>query len=142
MTVPVAIARLVDIVPRIPTPIRTASHLILGVVGLYWVTTQGPWAGKAIDDLAKSEQHRLLGWMLDGMGANIDLDGGDVVMDCTGLGIEAALPKRTHSDPRYWPSAQSSRCQSWLNDPEHLGTGICVHRQEAQFNGPPRPPCK
>ena len=143
MTVPVAIARLVDVVPRIPTQARSLGHLALGIVGLYWVTTQGPWAGKAIDDLAKSEQHRLLGWMLDGMGANIDLDGGDVVMDCTGLGIEAALlPKRTHSGhPNFQPSAQSSRCQSWLYDPPRVSGRVFVFtRQEAQFNGPPQPP--
>ena len=141
MTVPVAIARLIDSIPQ--EKLRLPGHIGLSMVGLVWVTTQGPWAGKAVEDLARAEQHQLLGWMLDGMGANVDLQGGDVLMDCTGLGIEAAiLPTRTHSGhPNFQPSAMSSRCQEWINKPPTVDGRVWLFtRQEPDFRGPPQPP--
>ena len=141
MTVPVAIARIIELVS--PQKVRQFSHMGLAMMGIFWVTKLGPWAGKPVEDLATAEQHQLLGWMLDGMGANVDLKNGDVLMDCTGLGIEAAiLPTRTHSGPpNFQPSALTSRCQSWINNPpQNDGRVWLFTRQEPNFNGPPQPP--
>jgi len=141
MTVPVAIGRLTDAMgersARVPVTILFAAG------GLFWVTTQGPWAGKPVDDLAKAEQHQLLGWMLGGVGANVNLDGGDVLMDCTGLGVEAALlPTRTHAGPpNFQPSATSARCQQWIDHPPKTSGRVWVFtREEPDFSGPPQPP--
>ena len=96
MLVPVALMRIVDSVSL--KPLQKAGPAVLGL-GLSWLAfTQGPWAGKPVDDLATAEQHQLLGWMLDGVELHFDEDNGDVLLDCTGLGVEAALlPRTLHS---------------------------------------------
>ena len=141
MTVPVVVGRLID--ARGAFRGRLLLNMLLGAAGLFWVSTQGPWAGKPVDDLATAEQHQLLGWMLGGFGANVDLKNGDVMMDCTGLGVEAALlPTRTHAGhPNFQPSALSDRCQDWiLNPPQAKGRVWVFTRQEPGFSGPPQPP--
>jgi hypothetical protein len=141
MTVPVAVGRLLDAMGT--RRVRAPLTIVLAALGLFWVTTQGPWAGKPVDDLATAEQHQLLGWMLDGMGANVNLDGGDVLMDCTGLGVEAALlPTRTHTGhPNFQPSAMSTRCQQWIHHPPQTNGRVWIFtRQEPGFSGPPQPP--
>ena len=141
MTVPVAIARTISFLT--PQYVRKLGHVGAGIIGLYWVTQLGPWAGKPVEDLARGEQHQLLGWMLDGMGANVNLAGGDVLLDCTGLGIEAAiLPTRTNSGPpNFEPSAQNDRCQTWMNTPPQTEGRVWMFtREEPNFRGPPQPP--
>ena len=141
MSVPVVIARLVDAIPK--RGVHLSSNIGMCALGLIWVTTQGPWAGKAVEDLAKAEQHQLLGWMLDGMGAHVNFKAGDILMDCTGLGVEAAiLPKRTHpGTPNFQPSALSTRCQEWIKDPPDTAARVWLFtREEPGFQGPPQPP--
>jgi hypothetical protein len=141
MCVPVAVARIVDTVSS--GRARIGLTALLGLFGTVWIATAGPWAGKPVDDLARAEQNQLLGWMLDGVNMHFDQKGGDQLLDCSGLGIEAAvLPKRLNSGlPNFTTSIASSRCQNWMLAPQSIsGRQWLITRQEPGFSGPPAPP--
>ncbi|MAY79194.1 MAG: hypothetical protein CL930_00230 [Deltaproteobacteria bacterium] len=135
MTVPVAFARIVDF--SAPKPAKNTLHAVVAVLCIAWVTTQGPWAGKPVSDLATGEQHQLLGWMLQGVERN--MDEGDQLLDCSGMGVEAALLPRRLNDghPNFQPSALTARCQSWISSPPNIkGNVWLLSREEPGFNGP------
>ena len=136
MTVPVAFARLIDVVS--PKKAQTILHILVATGSIFWVTTQGPWAGKPVSDLATAEQHQLLGWMLQGVEKNVDTN--DQLLDCSGMGIEAALLPRglNHAHPNFQPSALTSRCQDWISSPPNIAGNVwMLTREEPSFNGPP-----
>jgi hypothetical protein len=141
MVVPVALMRIVDS-PVLRT-LRKPASILVGL-GAGWIAVnQGPWAGKPVDDLATAKQQQLLGWMLDGVALHFDEDNGDALLDCTGLGVEAALlPRKLHSGhPNFQPSALSTRCQAWIHAPPEVeGRVWLMTRAEPGFPGPPRPP--
>jgi hypothetical protein len=141
MVVPVALMRTVDCV--LPSTLRRPTSILVGL-GAAWIAfNHGPWAGKPVDDMATAEQHQLLGWMLDGVEMHFDEKNGDVLLDCTGLGVEAALlPRKLHSGhPNFQPSALSARCQAWIHTPPEVNGRVwLITRAEPGFAGPPRPP--
>ena len=141
MVVPVAIARIVDSMRW--SRMRAVVMAVVGLASSAWVWTFNPWAGKPVDDLATAEQHQLLGWLLDGVDLHVDEANGDQLLDCTGLGVEAALlPRLLHDGhPNFQPSATSSRCQQWISSPSQAsGRVFLMTREEPDFSGPPRPP--
>ena len=141
MVVPVAVARLVETVST--STIRTALSGALTLAGIGWITTAGPWAGKPVDDLATAEQNQLLGWMINGVNMHFDAASGDQLLDCSGLGVEAALLPRRLNDglPNFQNSATAQRCQEWIQAPKSTsGRQWLITRQEPEFTGPPRPP--
>lgn len=141
MVVPVAAMRVLNSLPKMPR-----QSLWVAAVGLgagWWVWQNNPWAGKPLDDLATAEQHQLLGWMLAGVELHFDPNNGDQLLDCTGLGVEAALLPRILHDghPNFQPSAASQRCQAWIHSPPEIpGRVFLMTREENGFAGPPRPP--
>ena len=141
MIVPVAIMKAVGTFS--PQALKQALGGVLGVGATIVVVTLGPWAGKPVDDLATAEQNQLLGWMLAGVELHFDAKNGDVLLDCSGLGIEAALlPRRLNNGPpNFKPSALNERCQSWMSTPPNAkGRVWMMTRQEPGFTGPPSPP--
>jgi hypothetical protein len=141
MVVPVAILGALDSLA--PARLRSVVGGITSLIAVAYLLVAGPWAGKPIDDLAKGTQSRLLGKMLAGVNLHLDTEGGDILLDCSGLGIEAALlPKRLNPGaPHFKPSALGPRCQSWMDrPPKTSGRSWLITRQEPGFNGPPAPP--
>ena len=137
MTVPVAVARTIDFTSS--KSLRTWLNPLAAVLGVFWITTQGPWAGKPVTDLATAEQHQLLGWMLQGVERNVDQ--GDQLLDCTGLGVEAALlPRRLNEGhPNFQPSVLTERCQNWIESPPDISGNVwLLTRQEPGFSSPPQ----
>ena len=142
MVIPVAMSRAVRSL-SFSRMQPTVQFLLSAVVAAAWVWTSGPWAGKPVDDLATAEQNQLLGWMLSGVDMHVDIDGGDQLLDCSGLGVEAALlPKRLNSGlPNFQTSATAQRCTEWIQSPPDVkGRQWLITRQEPDFNGPPVPP--
>ena len=141
MIVPVALMRSLDSLRL--ARFQSIASAAVGLSAALWVWNYNPWAGKPVDDLATAEQHRLLGWLLDGVELHFDPVNGDQLLDCTGLGVEAALlPRTLHSGhPNFQPSATSARCQRWISSPPDIdGRIFLMTRQEPDFSGPPRPP--
>jgi len=141
MVVPVAVARLIETFSA--DRARPYFTSALALIGAGWVTLAGPWAGKPVDDLATAEQNQMLGWMINGVNLHFDSAAGDQLLDCSGLGVEAALLPRRLNDglPNFQTSATSARCQAWMSAPKKgEGRRWLITRQEPDFTGPPRPP--
>ena len=141
MVVPVALSRTIRTLgfSRAQAPAQVITTLLAAT----WLWTSGPWAGKPVDDLATAEQNQLLGWMLNGVDMHVDLAGGDQLLDCSGLGVEAALlPERLNSGlPNFQTSATAQRCTEWIHSPPEItGRQWLITRQEPDFAGPPAPP--
>ena len=139
MVVPVALMRVVESLslPRVRPLISAITAVIAAIV----IVTAGPWAGKRVDDLARGEQNRLLGAMLGGVQMHFDAAKGDILLDCSGLGVEAALLPRRLNDgtPNFKPSIQAPRCQAWMAlPPQTPGRAWLITRAEPGFSGPPR----
>ena len=141
MVVPVAIVRAIDTFT--PTRIQSALTGLMSLLGIAWIGLYGPWAGKPVDDLATAEQNQLLGWMINGVNMHFDADAGDQLLDCSGLGVEAALlPRRLNAGlPNFQTSATAERCQRWMLAPQEIsGRQWLITRQEPEFSGPSVPP--
>ncbi len=141
MVVPVAASRCLQSLSFART--QPLAQLLMAIVGTVWVWTAGPWAGKPVDDLATAEQNQLLGWMLAGVDMHIDLASGDQLLDCSGLGVEAALlPKRLNAGlPNFQTSATAERCTQWMQSSNNVtGRQWLITREEPGFSGPPAPP--
>ena len=141
MVVPVAASRLL----ATTTFARTERLLqaLFAFAGAAWLWTSGPWAGKPVDDLARAEQNQILGWMLSGVDMHVDLPAGDQLLDCSGLGVEAALlPLRLNDGlPNFQTSVTTARCREWINtERSSRGRRWLITRQEPGFSGPPSPP--
>jgi hypothetical protein len=127
MTVPVAVARLLALLG--PWGRRLIPVLALGAVG--WAGTQGPWAGQPVTEISSSPEHRLLGQILTKLTKLVQPE--DVLLDCSGFGIEAAvLPRQFHGGvPHFGQSIAHPRCQEWIQQPEpHQGTAWLLSREE------------
>ena len=85
MVVPVALSRTIRTLTFRRAQGTVQALTMLGASA--WLWAAGPWAGKPVDDLAQAETHQLLGWMLSGVDMHVDLDGGDQLLDCSGLGV-------------------------------------------------------
>ena len=141
MVVPVALSRTIRTLTFRRAQGTVQALTMLGASA--WLWAAGPWAGKPVDDLAQAETHQLLGWMLSGVDMHVDLDGGDQLLDCSGLGVEAALlPKRLNRGlPNFQTSATAERCTQWIHSPPEIaGRQWLITRQEPDFAGPPVPP--
>ena len=141
MVVPVALSRTIRTLTFRRAQGTVQALTMLGASA--WLWAAGPWAGKPVDDLAQAETHQLLGWMLSGVDMHVDLDGGDQLLDCSGLGVEAALlPKRLNrGPPNFQTSATAERCTQWIHSPPEIaGRQWLITRQEPDFAGPPVPP--
>jgi hypothetical protein len=127
MTVPVAVARLLALLG--PWGRRLIPALALGAVG--WVGTQGPWAGQPVSEISSSQEQRLLGQILTKLATLVQSE--DVLLDCSGFGIEAAvLPRRFHGGvPHFGQSITHPRCRAWIQQPEpHQGSAWLLTREE------------
>ncbi len=114
MTVPVAGARLLALMG--PWGRRVLPLAAIGAT--LWVSTQGPWAGKPVSDISTGTEHRMLGKMVLKVRQLVKPQ--DVLLDCSGFGVEAALlPRRFHSgNPHFGNSLGHPRCQAWIASPE------------------------
>ena len=140
MVVPVALGRLVHTLafPKLRSPLKA----ITAVTAAIYLLLGGPWAGKPIDDLAKGTQNPMLGKMLGGVDMHFDAKAGDILLDCSGHGVEAALlPRRLNpSTPNFKPSINNPRCQSWIQQPpSSTGRAWLFTREEPGFSEPPSP---
>jgi hypothetical protein len=138
MTVPVAVSRLV----RTVGPDHRAREALLGLLGLgglLWVSTQGPWSGQPVTELSQAEQHRLLGEILSDV--QLRLREEDTLLDCSGMGVEAALlPRRLHpGNPNFNPSITSETCQRWMRLPPNANGGAWLLTRAEAGVAPPSP---
>jgi len=127
MTVPVAGARLLALLGR-RGPMTIPAMAIIASI---WVGTQGPWAGKPVTELSTAGEHRLLGQLVNKVKLMIRPE--DVLLDCSGFGVEAALlPRRFHSGtPHFGNSVSHTRCQAWITQPEGTsGNAWLLTREE------------
>jgi hypothetical protein len=127
MTVPVAGARLL-------ANLGARGRQILPIVALAavgWTATQGPWAGKPVSDISHGQEHRILGQMVRYVEANIVAD--DVLLDCSGFGVEAALlPRRFHAGPpNFSRTVGTVLCDDWIAHPPAVAGRVWILVREA-----------
>jgi len=127
MTVPVAGARLLALLGDRGR--RLIPLVALGAVG--WIGTQGPWAGKPVSEISTAAEHRMLGQMVRKVTLLVRPE--DVLMDCSGFGVEAALlPRRFHPGvPHFGNSITHPRCRAWIQAPDATdGNAWLLTREE------------
>ena len=127
MTVPVGGAKLLATMGKHGTRMIPVA----AVASVLWIGTQGPWAGKPVSDLSTAGEHRLLGQLVSKTQLLIRPE--DVMLDCSGFGVEAALlPRSFHSGtPHFGNSVSHPRCQAWIAQPDATtGNAWLFTRQE------------
>lgn len=127
MTVPVAGARLMGLLGK-----RSRAAIPLVAIGsLAWLSVHGPWAGKPVSDISRGSEHRMLGQILTKVNQLVQPI--DVLLDCSGFGVEAAiLPRRLHSGvPYFGNTVAQPRCQQWIASPQPTqGNAWLLTREE------------
>ncbi len=135
MTVPVAGARLMALLGA-----RGRALIPLAALGaIAWVGTQGPWAGKPVSEISQGSEHRMVGQMVAKVSTLVAAE--DVLLDCSGFGVEAALlPRRFHpGSPHFGNSLTHPRCQSWVHaPPPTTGNAWLLTREEPGDTALPR----
>ncbi len=135
MTVPVAVAKALALLG----PKRRLLLPIAGLAGALWVATQGPWAGKPVAEISQGTEHRMLGLMVTKVSQLVRQE--DVLLDCSGFGVEAALlPRRFHDGvPHFGNSLSHPRCKAWIhNPPPTKGNAWLLTREEPGDTALPR----
>ncbi len=136
MTVPVAGAKIFAMLGRYGRAVLP----IAATGAVFWVATQGPWAGKPVSDISKGQEHRILGQMVRFVETTLESD--DLLLDCSGFGVEAALlPRRFHSGPpNFSRTLGTTLCDDWIaNPPSTKGAAWLLTRETPGVHRLPGP---